>query len=274
MREISLLDGQVRGVILGQGPQRLLAFHGFLDNAYSFRRLSDALPDVELWCLDLPGHGLSSALPEQEGTFILQWLPVLGRALDELNWPSYQILGHSLGAILSQMLAALDPRITSLLSLDGLGPLTASTAQNLDRFQKLYNARGKRFPIRYYDSYDALIASREKGMFPLSRSAAETMAGRAVGLSEHGWFHRYNRRLRDESLWRLSEEEVLGWLARIGCPVNLLLFDTHRWAPMRDVFEARQRAVPELNLHQMNGSHHNHLEQPDEVAVWVRQCLE
>lgn len=273
MQDISLLGGQIRGVRFGQGTRRLLALHGYLDNAYSFRRLAEALPGIEIWCLDLPGHGLSSELPESDGTFILEWLPILGRALDELNWPEYQILGHSLGAILSQMLAAMDTRITRLLSLDGLGPLTSTSTENLNRYQRLYDNRQKRFPLRYYPSYEALVASREKGMFPLSHQAARVIAGRAVGMSSHGWYHRYDRRLRNESLWRLSEEEVQQWLGRIRCPVHLLLFDTHRWAPLESVFQARQQAIETLNVDVIEGSHHLHLESPELVAKWVRAVV-
>lgn len=273
MQNISLLNGQIQGVRFGQGHHRLLALHGFLDNAYSFKRLAEQLPDVEIWSLDLPGHGLSGSLPDGDGTLILQWLPILGRVLDELDWPEYRLLGHSLGAVLSQLLGALDKRVTALLSLDALGPLSSTTAQNLDRFQRLYDARRKRFPQRFYGSYDELIASREKGMFPLSHEAARVMSGRAVGLAGQGWFHRYDRRLRDESLWRLSEQDVLGWLSGIRCPLHLLVFNTHLWSSVEQVFHDRQSVVPDLNVTWMEGSHHLHLEDPERVAGWVRSLL-
>lgn len=273
MQNFSLLNGKIQGVRYGAGPQRLLALHGFLDNAYSFKRLAEYLPDVEIWAIDLPGHGLSDNLPPGDGTFIMQWLPQLGRVLDELNWPDYRILGHSLGAVLSQLLATVDDRVVQLLSLDALGPLSATTEQNIDRFQRLYDGRRKQFPKRYYSRYDDLVVSREKGLFPLSHEAARVIAGRAVGMSNRGWFHRYDRRLRDESLWRLTEPEVLMCLSRIRCPLSLLVFNTHLWEGVKSGFQARQNAVPELTVTMLEGSHHLHLEEPEPVAAWVLEQL-
>lgn len=273
MNEISLLNGTIKGVRWGKGDQKLLALHGFLDHANSFKLLAQCMPDVEIWAIDLPGHGLSDALPKSDGVFILQWLPTLGRVLDELGWQEVSILGHSMGAIVSQLLAAVDPRVFRLYSMDALGPLASSTEQNLERYQRLYDARNEQFTFRTYGSHQTLIKTRLKGMFPLSERAAEVMAQRAVGWSKSGWYHRYDRRLRQESLWRMSESEVLAWLGKIECPVELLLFNAHQWAGYQQVFEQRQAAVKQLSIEMLEGSHHLHLESPELVAQWLKRKL-
>ena len=40
----------------GTGGQRVLALHGWLDNAASFVPLAAQLPGLELVAIDLPGH--------------------------------------------------------------------------------------------------------------------------------------------------------------------------------------------------------------------------
>jgi pimeloyl-ACP methyl ester carboxylesterase len=273
MRTVSLLDGKVQGVIMGRGVP-VLALHGFLDNAFSFKPLAETLPDVEIWALDLPGHGASAPLAMAEGWSITQWLPVLGRLLDELNWDRYTLLGHSLGAILGQMLAALDPRIERLICLDALGPLTDTDAGNLDRLQRTYQQRqaspGER---RYYDSAYDLWQVRVGGRFPLSERSARLLSSRGIGLSDQGWYHRYDRRLRQDSAWRMTESQVQALLGRIECPLDLALFDDSPLGRAATVLEERLARISSLTLERFSGGHHAHMEDPEPLARWIRERL-
>jgi pimeloyl-ACP methyl ester carboxylesterase len=99
------------------------------------------------------------------------------------------------------------------------------------------------------------------------------MAQRAVGLGEKGWFHQYDRQLRQESLWRMTESDVLKWLARIRCPVKLTVFSADRWPDYAKVWQTRLNSVPDIQVEQQTGSHHLHLEQPITVAKWLKQYL-
>ncbi|MGH8027673.1 MAG: alpha/beta fold hydrolase, partial [Pseudoxanthomonas sp.] len=50
--------GRVTGLRSGtMGVTKVLALHGWLDNAASFLPLAAYLPGVDLVMLDLPGHG-------------------------------------------------------------------------------------------------------------------------------------------------------------------------------------------------------------------------
>lgn len=274
MKSVSLLGGQIQGVVMGQG-RPVLALHGFLDNAFSFKPLCGELPDVEIWALDLPGHGASAPLAMAEGWSITQWLPVLGRLLDELNWGHYTMLGHSLGAILAQMLAAVDPRIERLICLDALGPLTDSDDGNLDRLQRNYQKRqdgpgGRRF----YPTPDALWQVRVGGRFPLSEASARVLSSRGVGLSGRGWYHRYDRRLRQDSAWRMTENQVQTLLGRIECPLDLALFDDSPLGKAGSVLDDRLASISNLTVARFPGGHHAHMENPRPVAQWVRARIE
>ena len=46
-------------------PQRVLALHGWLDNAASFAPLAAAWPDCEIVALEFAGHGRSGHLPSR-----------------------------------------------------------------------------------------------------------------------------------------------------------------------------------------------------------------
>ena len=56
--------GRITGLRSGMpGRRKVLALHGWLDNAASFVPLAAQLPDLDLVMLDLPGHGRSAHLP-------------------------------------------------------------------------------------------------------------------------------------------------------------------------------------------------------------------
>ena len=56
--------GTVGALRAGEGgAPRVLALHGWLDNAASFVTLSLHLRDIDLVAIDLPGHGATTNLP-------------------------------------------------------------------------------------------------------------------------------------------------------------------------------------------------------------------
>lgn len=273
MREFSLLNGRIQGIRFGQG-RPVLAFHGFLDNAMSFKPLGDALKGVEIWSVDLPGHGRSSALPSGEGWTLMQWLPTLGRLMDELDWPRFQLLGHSLGGILAQMLAAVDDRIQTVIALDALGPIADTDKGNLDRMERFYGSRNADNNVRrYYSTSDQLWQARLKGRFPLSERSARLLSWRGVGVNDQGWFHRYDRRLREESTWRLTESQIRALLGRIACPLHLAVFESSPTSQLPDLIQGREACVPNLHRKTFPGSHHEHMENPEPIARWMEPIL-
>lgn len=252
----------------------MLCFHGFLDNAMSFKPLSEQLEGIELWVVDLPGHGRSAPLEQGEGWTMMHWLPVLGRILDELDWPEVTLLGHSMGAILAQMLAAVDPRIARVIALDALGPMADTDEGNLDRLQEVYdNRRGRMSKRRYYQSVEELWRVRTKGRFPLSNDSARLMSSRGIGFNDQGWFHRYDSRLRDPGLWRFTESQVIAMLHRIRCPVHLAVFLQSPLKLEEASWAHRQAAVAQLQRTDFDGGHHAHMETPEPMADWINTIV-
>nr|XP_027212505.1 serine hydrolase-like protein [Penaeus vannamei] len=111
----------------GGAPLRVLALHGWLDNANSFDALVPLLPaGLEVLALDLAGHGLSDHLPAGARYDAMTQLVHLREATQRLGWTDFVLLAHSLGALVANYYAALYPQaVRALVVLDYLVPFHA-----------------------------------------------------------------------------------------------------------------------------------------------------
>ena len=101
----------------------LLALHGWLDNAASFAYLGPLLGGYYVVAPDLTGHGLSACRSADASYQIWDDLPEILGVLQELGWDSFQLMGHSRGAIIASLLASAFPeRVRALALLDALSP--------------------------------------------------------------------------------------------------------------------------------------------------------
>ena len=102
-----------------RGGTRVLALHGWLDNAMSFAPLAAQLPELDLVALDLPGHGHSAHRPPRTWYHYIDYLDDALLALDALGWDRCVLLGHSLGGAVASVLAAARPeRVEGLLLIE------------------------------------------------------------------------------------------------------------------------------------------------------------
>ncbi|HAQ28042.1 MAG TPA: alpha/beta hydrolase, partial [Pseudomonas sp.] len=99
----------------------VIALHGWLDNAASFSRLAPLLNGVRIVALDLPGHGLSDHRPPGAGYNIWDYAHDILQTAEQFGWQRFSLLGHSLGGIVSVLLAgAMPERIERLALIDGV----------------------------------------------------------------------------------------------------------------------------------------------------------
>ncbi len=105
----------------------LLLVHGFTGAKEDFADFLDGFADRgwHVVAPDLRGHGTSDA-PDDEGAYSLKKMAsdVLALA-DELGWERFDLLGHSMGGMVAQVLALRAPeRLRSLVLMDtGHGPV-------------------------------------------------------------------------------------------------------------------------------------------------------
>lgn len=257
------------------GGLKVLALHGWLDNAASFTPLAAQLPALDLVMVDLPGHGLSSHLPPATPYTtphaIVQTLAIL----DALGWERGVLLGHSMGAAIASLVAAVAPeRVQALVSIEALGGLSAPPGETLQRLRAHVDAvrkqEGKQ--LRVFPDLAAPVRARMM-VNQLSEPSARRLVERGVKQVEGGWSWRSDPRLMLPTAVRMTEEQVGDVLDAIRCPVQVIYA-----TPAQAYFpepERSQRVARLANgrVATLPGHHHVHMDEAGAVAAIIAGFL-
>ncbi len=261
--------GTVHGLRGGTpGATRVIALHGWLDNAASFVPLATHLRDIELVIPDLPGHGRSVHIgPGAEYTSAVAVNAVLDLA-DALGWSEFAVLGHSMGAGIGSLLAASSPqRVTRFVAIEALGGLSETVERTAARWQEAIAAAralpGKR--LRRFPDLAAPIRARMQAN-QLSEANARLLVERGVRETDEGHVWSSDQRLTLPTPQRLDEAQIAALVASIHCPVRVIYA-----APAQSYFpeplrSERARMLPQGELIILPGTHHLHMEDPAAVA--------
>lgn len=257
------------------GP-RLLALHGWLDNAASFIPLQPELKDFDLVALDFPGHGGSAhRMPGYDYVFV-DWIHDVLDVLDALGWKSANLLGHSMGGAIATMVAAGAPeRVERLALIEALGPISGKADEAGSRLQMAVKARraldGGRTP-RVIPTLDAAVAAR-LAVSQMSTEAATLIVERNLRSVAGGYAWRSDPRLTLPGHVRTDEAFIQGWIRAIEAPTLVIAADP---APVYFTPEARDARIAQLQdgrREVIPGGHHLHMEQAPRIGALLREFL-
>lgn len=275
MPEALELDiGDLKVTALAWGPpdgRPLLASHGWLDNANTMSRLAPLLCDalaLRIVSLDLPGHGLSQHKP---GPYhFIDTVADVIHAADALGWGRFSLLGHSMGAGVSTLVAGTIPeRIERCVLLEGLGPMADDPAQAARRLGRSLRLQAtKRHKAKRVFDQPSTAAARLLEVAKMDPESARILLERGLVQTEEGWTWRADPSLRLDSRMRSTEEQVHAFLRAISCPV-LLVSASEGWPHDAKMMRAREGAVAKLERVLIQGRHHVHLDDPEGVAALV-----
>jgi pimeloyl-ACP methyl ester carboxylesterase len=270
-----------RGVIAGlrhgnpSGP-RVLALHGWLDNAASFVPLMPHLAEFDLVALDLPGHGASAhRLPGYDYVFV-DWIHDVLDALDALGWDRAHLLGHSMGGAIASVVAAGAPeRVQRLAVIEALGPLSGVASEAGTRLRQAVTARRaldpRRAPRIITDLERAVDA--RLAVSAMTRDAARLIVERNLRVVEGGYVWRSDPRLTLPTHIRTHEDFVLSWITAIQAPTLVIAADPSPPYFTPAMLESRLARLAHGRAEVIVGGHHLHMEQPARVAEPLRAFL-
>lgn len=268
--------GKVSGLRWGaEDGKVILALHGWLDNAHSFLPIAEAFlaseltDDYQLVALDWPGHGHSDHRPAGNYYPFLDYVFDAIQICEQQGWQQVAVLAHSMGAFVGNLWAGIEPeRLTQLLTIEAFGLLSSPESAILDDIRQGFKSRlqqqGKRRP--HYPSFAAAVAARaQAGDF--SAALAELLVERGCEqLAANDFRFRADGQLRTKSIMRLTPLQIRTILQAIQCPFTLVLGEQGHKDRLQIALQEWRHAVPHVNVVEVAGGHHVHMEQPN--AVW------
>ncbi|MGD9009711.1 MAG: alpha/beta hydrolase [Desulfobacteraceae bacterium] len=253
----------------------VLALHGWLDNANTFDRLAPLLPDLQLVCLDLPGHGMSDHRPAGMRYHYTDYVDEVIAVADSLAWERFVLLGHSMGAGIGCFTASAFPdRIARLILIEGLGAVTGDLGEVPKALRRSIEAMKFHPHKKEAAVHDLSVLVRARAAAGnIRRSSAEILVRRAVERRGDGFTWQSDRRLIRPFPQYFSNEIMLAFLHGISAPV-LLITAEEGTLRKRIYFRSRCDAIKDLRMVTLPGHHHLHLDDPAPVAAAVSRFLD
>jgi pimeloyl-ACP methyl ester carboxylesterase len=253
----------------------LLALHGWLDNAASFNAIAPLLCEhFHFVAIDMPGHGRSAHAPSYQ--FIDGIFDTLAAA-DALGWQTFDLLGHSRGAGIASLTAAACPeRIRRLALIEALGAMTTAPEHSAAQLRRaITQARELAAkPLRVFTTPEEAVTARMKAG-ALSLAAAEAIVLRGIRPVVGGYSWSSDPRLTIASPQRFTEPQVLDIVGAIEAPTLLIVAPDSQVKPIGvAAFAARVAQVRNIEVREISGGHHLHLENPNPVAQAILDFLQ
>lgn len=277
-------DGGPRGDAAGDSGRspapgtRVLALHGWLDNAATFAATAPALAAAgfHVVALDFVGHGRSDHRPRSAYYHQCENIANAVEAVEALGWlgegqPPFCLLGHSMGAGIASMLTAvLRDAVRCRVLIDALGLYSSdpqrAPQQLLDGVRANQALRDR--PRKAYASVEAAADARVRSARgqPISREAALAIARRGTAPADgrDGVCFSHDPRLSAQSLQAFSEAQMVAFVQHHA---PALLINAARGWPYPPGYAERREAVAGLEVVDVDGGHHLHLDPDTAPAV-------
>ncbi|KAI8809269.1 Alpha/Beta hydrolase protein [Cladochytrium replicatum] len=278
---------RISGKVWGRAPQkatdptrRFICTHGWLDNANTWDPVIPILVEaygdsVSFLALDFAGHGWSDTRSENDEYVLHRNVYDVLQVADLLGWDQFGIMGHSMGGGIGLVIAGTFPeRVSALISVDILGPVSIPANRQTDLLKRSWNDRLgflKRNPKPIYNSVsDAALARARTG--EVSLDVAKILTDRGLGPvpGDDGerWTWRSDQRLRAAAPGMFTNDAVLEMINRVKAPVLVVLAPTRTGSGKQldgrvDMLGSRGTVV-----RLPNARHHLHME-PETVELFV-----
>ncbi|HHX35503.1 MAG TPA: alpha/beta hydrolase [Gammaproteobacteria bacterium] len=254
--------------------QPVLALHGWLDNSMTFELLAPKLQGLRIVAIDMAGHGHSGHRAPGAGYQLWDYALDALMATQQLGWAKFSLLGHSLGGIVSVLIAGAVPeRIERIALIDGLVPDTGEADKSPQKLGQALLAQidlaAKKKTV--YETIEQAVQARMRGFMPVSQLASELLAQRGLSPVAGGYSWNSDSRLTLPSPLRLTMAHAAAFVRAVQCPMKLIVAE--QGVLIKEPEFEKFLSTSPLDVQRLPGGHHLHLD--DEAgAQAVAECVQ
>lgn len=258
----------------------ILVVHGTLDNAGSFDRLIQQLPDNFYYvCIDLPGHGLSSHFPSGMVLSYLSFVLAIRLVLDELKWSQTYYMGHSFGAALGTLFSIIYPdRIKKLIVIDSVMPPVIYDEEIISRIKHEHDLameQSESLNPRLYTREEVIYALSYLRLCCLTNEAAEALFERAVTKINDLYY--YNRDVRQKipviPFFNTDQSLYLAEHMKVETLIILASSTLEHTLPFKKEVRSILENNKSLTIVDVQGNHDVHNNYPERISGHISQFL-
>lgn len=264
---------------------KILMVHGIFDNAESFSKLIQLLPQSFYYVVvDLPGHGKSSHFPKNIIVNYWDYILTIRLVVQFLNETPIILLGHSFGGSLLTVYTQLYPNeVSKLILIDSIYLLYNFEVEIFKNYMERYIRQAcdmltqiATYPtFTYDDGLDLFTTKRLFGSIS-SESAAHIYERNIVSLSEGKYQNAADPRIKFSRyifMDTLTSKRIFKKHS-IPCPtLNIISNGSKIPAANKKLMIAFGEITKSCLTRYVHGNHHVHINSPETVAPLINDFL-
>ncbi|KZN47617.1 alpha/beta fold hydrolase [Pseudoalteromonas luteoviolacea] len=274
------LEGGFAWQQLGSGSEAVICLHGWLDNGNSYKPLADELTQKETdkftwYLLDFPGHGKSAWKSPDASYYFVEYVYDVICFMKAANIDKAHFVGHSMGALIANLLTSLYPdKVRTLSLIDGIGLIYQSSQSAKQNLLKAFNERERLSEqnTRWFSDRQSIIKARAS-VSDFSEELAETLMSRSIKSNGKEYALTSDPRLKLTSTMRFNQEQAQSLLDKISVDTMLIL-PKHGYAQMRDNMKKFLSCFDRVKVTNVAGGHHCHMENPKQIVLEIVSHIE
>jgi pimeloyl-ACP methyl ester carboxylesterase len=265
------------------GADPLVLVHGFLDLAFSWQLLVDALltranRPLRIIAPDCRGHGDSGWVGAGGYYHFPDYVFDLDCVLRAAGIERVRLIGHSMGGTISFLYAGAFPaRVAKLVLIEGIGPVGmqfADAPRSMGQWIAEVNQRG-RSHFRRYSSIEAGAGQLRQTNPRLNPAFAQDLARAALKRQDGGkWVWKFDPLHRTTAPQPFYTNQAVEFFRRIACPVLIVDGKDSRQTLRADKSERYAALADHRRVVIDNAGHMVHQDNPGRLAEVVAHFLQ